>query len=179
MACSPGLSRADGLLRLLRFVGLRFGNQIIGQPRIGIETDNAFRVGDKIRQRVDVVVEKPSIAIVDDVFDSADFNARFVHDAFHILNHLARRSVAFHLEAIFWSVDRARGADQFLSPCALANIRRAKIESIAGGVNLDGVEKLAAKYFETTNHPVPPGEKFPTPPHPTHPPTNLTFFTPT
>src|SRR6267378_145499 len=107
MACSPGLSRADGLLRLLRFVGFRFA-----------------------------------------------------HDALHILNHLARRSVAFHLEAIFWSVDRARGADQFLSPCALANIRRAKIERIAGGVNLDGVEKLAAKYFDTSNHVVSRGEKF-------------------
>src|SRR3981189_1140765 len=112
MRPSPGLSSAAGLLLTLRVLcsALRFGNQITGQSRVGSETDTAFRVGDKIRQRVDVVVEKPSIAIVDDVFDSADFNARFAHDAFHILNHLARRSVAFHLEAIFWSVDRARGA---------------------------------------------------------------------
>src|SRR5580704_18234321 len=112
-----------------------------------MEAHDTFGVRHKIRKRVDVVIEQTPVSIVDYVFDAAYFDACFLHDAFHILNHLPRRSVAFHLKTILGGIDRASGPCQLLSPGALANIRGAKVESIAGSVNLNRVEKLAAQHL--------------------------------
>jgi hypothetical protein len=43
----------------------------INQPGMRIETDDARRVGDEIRERVDVVIKQRAVAIVDDVFNAA------------------------------------------------------------------------------------------------------------
>src|SRR5579859_121144 len=160
MTRSPGLSRAYGLLRLFRLVSLRLGDQIIGQPRIGIESDDAFGVGDKVRQRVDVVIEQPSVAIVNYVLDSANLDARVFHDALHILNHLARRSIAFHLQAVFRSVHRTYCSRQFFTLCALADVSGTQIEGFAGGVNLNRIEELAAEHFDASDDTATGWEKF-------------------
>ena len=47
----------------------------VGQPRERIEAEHARRVGDEVRQRVDVVEVELAVAVVDQVLDAADVDA--------------------------------------------------------------------------------------------------------
>jgi hypothetical protein len=47
----------------------------IDQAHIWIEADDARCVGHEVRQRVDVVEDGATVAVVDDLFDAADIDA--------------------------------------------------------------------------------------------------------
>src|SRR5262249_36715800 len=114
-----------------------------------VKSNHARRIGHEIRKRVDVVIELAAVAVIDDIFNAADLNARPLHDALDIFNDLPRGIAAFHLQAGLRGVHGAGDACQFLAPGALADVRGAQIECLAGGVNADRVKKFAAQDLDT------------------------------
>ena len=103
-----------------------------------------MRVGDEVRERVDVVVVDLAVAIVDEVLDAADVDAGGLHDALDRVDDLGRRRVALDVQAGLGGFEHAGGAER-LAARGLADVRRAEIEGLAGEVDLDGVEILAAE----------------------------------
>ena len=78
------------------FVDVGFSDQEVGKAAIGVETDNALRIGDEIGECVDVVIEETAGRVVDDVFDPANFDSGEVHDALDGGDDFARRLVGFN-----------------------------------------------------------------------------------
>src|SRR5215467_13188747 len=84
-ASSRTSSRRSGEMRwrtVLLLVRARFSNQEIGKAAVRIETDDAFRVGDEIRERIHVVIEQAAGRIINNIFDATDFHTGELHDAF-------------------------------------------------------------------------------------------------
>src|SRR6478752_987217 len=105
-----------------------------------IKADYVDAVSDEVRERVDVVVEALTVAIVGDVFDAADLDAGVLHDAFDVSNDFARRFEAFHAKSGLWGIDGACSAVELNAAGGAADVRRAEVEGFAGDVDFDGVE---------------------------------------
>src|SRR5262249_3949694 len=130
------------------------------QPRVRIESDNADRIGDKIRKRVHVVVELPPGSLIEDTLDAADFHSCKLYDAFDVFDDLRRRFVAFHFHARFWSIHRAGNARQLFAPRVLANVCGTQIEALARNVNSNGVKIFAAEDLDARDDSIAGGEGF-------------------
>src|SRR6266478_2298937 len=89
------------LTSIFSFSTLRLSDEEVREPGVGIEADDAHRIGYEIRKRVHVIIELPPGAVVDDVLDSANLDAGKFHDALHVFDHLHRWFVAFHFRSAF------------------------------------------------------------------------------
>src|ERR1700729_2796728 len=85
----------------------RLLHQIIHQAREGIDADDARAVGNEVRERVDVVVVELTVAVVNDVFQAADFDLRGAEDLFGVRDYLLRRRKAFEAQASFCAFHNA------------------------------------------------------------------------
>ena len=57
--------------------------EVVHEARPRVEADDVRRVGDEVRERVDVVEVRPAVAVVDQVLDAADVEVRGPRDALH------------------------------------------------------------------------------------------------
>src|SRR5262249_12132002 len=145
---SSGCSGEVRVCRLFLFVGVCFGNQEIGEAPIGVEANDALGIGNKVRKRVDVVIEQTASSVINDVFHATDFDAGELHDAFDRGDNLARWLVGFDGESVLRRVDGAAGPTlEFLARSALADVARAEIVGFARSANADGVEIPSAEDF--------------------------------
>src|ERR1700744_500810 len=110
------------------------GLKPVGKLGEGIEADDVDAVRDEVGERIDVVVEALSVAIVRDVFDAANLDACVLHDALDIGDDLTRRLKAFHAQSALGRVDGTRGAIQFDAAGGAADVRRAQVGGLAGDV---------------------------------------------
>ena len=69
----PGMAQ-HGIASPVGAFGL--GHQPVDECRERVEAHHALRVGDEVGERVDVVVDVPAGAVVDQVLDAADVDAR-------------------------------------------------------------------------------------------------------
>src|SRR5579862_675814 len=128
---------------------LRF--QPVDQLDEGIEANDVQPVSDEVRERIYVVVEALPVAIVGNVLDAAKLDAGMAHHAFYIFDHIRRGLISFDADAGLRSIYRACRAIQIYSRCRLADVRRAKIEGLAGNVNFDRIEKLPVENLNANN----------------------------
>ncbi len=103
------------------------------------------RVSHEIRQRVDVVNVPPAIAIVDEVFDTANIQPDVPRNALDIRNDFRGRRVALDAQPVFWRVHGAGVANQLPAVLRLTRIRRTEVERARGREHPDAVEIVTAK----------------------------------
>jgi hypothetical protein len=70
--------------------------EIIDESFKRIEPTDPVGIRDEVRKRIYVVVVDPTIAIVDDVFDTADVDARRLNDRLHCSDDLCGRCVSLY-----------------------------------------------------------------------------------
>src|SRR5262249_6954508 len=122
--------------------------QVVDQWNKRIETDDLGALGNKVGKGVDVVEVGLAVAIIDDVFHTAHFDPRGLHDAFHRTHNVVRRGVAFHAQSGLRSVHGAGSALQVLAAGSFADVGRAQIKCIAGQMDLDAVQITATHDFD-------------------------------
>src|SRR6267142_812356 len=93
--------------------------QEVDQADKWVKADHFRAVSYEVGKRVDVIEVEFAIAIIDDVLDASDFNMRFLHDAFDLLDDFIRRRIALNLQASFRGIHRASSAGQFLAASGL------------------------------------------------------------
>src|ERR1700691_5614114 len=125
----------------------------------GIEADHALRISDKVRKRIDVVVVDLSVAVVDNVLDTADVDAGRGHDALDGFLHVLGRIVALDLQTGLRGFDGA-GILQSFAARGLADVSRAQIESLSAEVNLNGVEIFAVQRLDAGDVATASGDEF-------------------
>src|SRR6185436_7910283 len=125
------------------------------EPCERVEAHDPLRIGDEVGERVDVVVDVPAGAVVDQVFDAADVDAGGGDDALHLGHDLRRRRVALDLDAGPGCVRRAGGALQLGAVETPADVRRAEVERVAGRVHADAVEEAAPECLHAHDAAVP------------------------
>src|SRR5204862_1057647 len=119
----------------------------VSQARERLESDDPWRVGHEVGKSVDVVVVESAVARIERVLDAPDFNAAGACDLLDLPSHLRRRLVAFHPQPIARRIDRAGAAHQLSAAGRLAHVSRTKVERLAGRVDSDRVQELAAQDF--------------------------------
>ena len=113
--------------------GRDLGFQIVDEAREWIEADHPWRIGDEVRERVDVVVIPFAVAVVDHVFDAADFDVGGAHDALDVGNDLRIRIGP--LEAAWDEVQRRAEASEVRcadpgAEAAIRTLQRAGLRTI-------------------------------------------------
>ena len=83
-------------LRVFQNPGAR--EYIVDEARERVKADNVWCVGNKVRERVHVIVIHLAVAVVDQVLDSANVDMRGAHDAADVLDDRAGRSCSFNAE---------------------------------------------------------------------------------
>src|ERR1051326_1903847 len=117
----------------------------------GIEADDLRAISDEIGKRIDVVKVEFAIAVIDDILDAADLNARGVHDAFHLLNDFVRRRVALHAQAGLGCINGAGSARQLLAAGGAADVGWAKVKGFSREMDLDAVQEFSAEHFHAND----------------------------
>ena len=136
----------DDAAQILRFAGL--WPQPSARCRARVNPQDARGVGDEVRQRVDVVVVALAVTVIDDVLDAADLDACSGRDRLHVGNHLSRRREGFDAQVVFRRIGRACAAVERDTVAGLANINGAQVETLARGLNVDGVQEAAVQHFD-------------------------------
>ena len=73
----------------------------IHEPREGVKPDDVRRIRNKVGERVHVVIIDLTVAVVDEIFHTADVDVRGAHDALYIFDDLARRVGGFYPQSEF------------------------------------------------------------------------------
>ena len=128
-------------------MGRRLFFQPIHQPFVRIEPDYVYRIGHEVGKRIHVVIYNLTGTVVNHILNAAHVDAGVLHDGFDRGDHVLRRRVAFHFQSVFWGIQRTGVAHQFLAVVRLADVGRTKVERLAAGINLNGIEVFAAQRF--------------------------------
>src|SRR6185369_318280 len=76
----------------------RHPDDVVREPREGIEPEHGRRVGDEVRRRVDVVEVHAAVLAADQVFDPADVDRRLSRESPRLVDDGGRRLVARNLQ---------------------------------------------------------------------------------
>ena len=112
---------------------------------VWVESDDIDGVCNKVGEGVDIIVVQFAVAVVNDIFDTADVDAGLLYDGLDGFYDIGRRGISFYFQAILWCVECAGVADQFHTSICLADVCRAEVEGIAGEVYADGVEEFSTQ----------------------------------
>ena len=107
--------------------------QMVDESNPGIEAKHVHRIGDEIRKSVHIVEVVPAVAIIDEILDPADIEARMSRDRLDLLDDVRRWCVRFDAKARLRRVQRASAAHELHALFRLASVGGAKVMMVASG----------------------------------------------
>src|SRR5256714_8437045 len=143
-----GVERVCGFALRSTLYALRSTQQVVDEPNEWIEADHVRRVGDEVREGVDVVEVVLAVAVVHEKLDAADVEMRGARDALHFLDDGARWRRPLDAEPRLRCVDGARAAHKLHSVRPLACVRRTKVERAHRREDIYGIEILAVERLD-------------------------------